>query len=205
MKRYRWCVVGAGPAGISAVGKLLDSGVSGQEIAWIDPVFHVGDLGRKWHRVFGNTAVHFFLKFLHARKSFQYKEAPPFHINTLSPEKSCPLSEMVTPLSWVTNQLRTVVDTLAGHVRTLSLEKKCWQVRITNADTIETQRVILATGSHPKRLSYAMDVMPLEMALNDEKLQKEPLENETIAVFGSSHSAIVALKIFTSTACKKNN
>jgi len=37
MKVFKWTVIGAGPAGIAAVGKLIDSGVKPLEIAWVDP------------------------------------------------------------------------------------------------------------------------------------------------------------------------
>ena len=36
-----WAVIGAGPAGIAAVGQLIDKGVSGEQILWIDPKFKV--------------------------------------------------------------------------------------------------------------------------------------------------------------------
>ena len=42
---YAWTVIGAGPAGIAAVGKLLDHGIAGEDIAWIDPAFAAGDIG----------------------------------------------------------------------------------------------------------------------------------------------------------------
>ena len=61
---YSWAVVGAGPAGIAAVGQLIDHGVKGEDIAWIDPEFNVGLLGRKWRSVSSNTRVSLFIKFL---------------------------------------------------------------------------------------------------------------------------------------------
>ena len=33
---YAWTVIGAGPAGIAAVGRLLDHGIAPEEIAWVD-------------------------------------------------------------------------------------------------------------------------------------------------------------------------
>lgn len=43
--KFQWAVIGAGPAGIAAVGKLLDHGVLPEDILWFDPHFKVGDLG----------------------------------------------------------------------------------------------------------------------------------------------------------------
>ena len=48
MTQYSWTVIGAGPAGIAAVGRLLDHGIVGEQIAWIDPEFGAGDFGTKW-------------------------------------------------------------------------------------------------------------------------------------------------------------
>jgi cation diffusion facilitator CzcD-associated flavoprotein CzcO len=53
-----WAVIGSGPAGIAAVGKLLDLGIAAQNIAWIDPAFTVGDLGKKWSKVSSNTKLY---------------------------------------------------------------------------------------------------------------------------------------------------
>ena len=61
MAPYEWTVVGAGPAGTAAVGKLLDHGIEPARIAWIDPAFAGGDVGGKWRTVSSNTVVGTFL------------------------------------------------------------------------------------------------------------------------------------------------
>ena len=55
MTQYKWTVIGAGPAGIAAVGRLLDHGIAPEKIAWVDPDFTAGDLGNKWRAVSSNT------------------------------------------------------------------------------------------------------------------------------------------------------
>ena len=72
MTQYSWTVIGAGPAGIAAVGRLLDHGIAPEEIAWIDPEFSAGDLGGKWRAVPGNTHVASFLDYLTASPSFRF-------------------------------------------------------------------------------------------------------------------------------------
>ncbi|AFJ42920.1 hypothetical protein [Francisella orientalis] len=37
--RYKWAVVGAGPAGMTTIGQLLDSGINTKNMLWIDPKF----------------------------------------------------------------------------------------------------------------------------------------------------------------------
>ena len=71
-KSYQWAVIGAGPAGIAVIGKLLDYGVGPKEIAWIDPAFQVGDFGTKWRNVSSNTRAGLFIKFFEECESFQY-------------------------------------------------------------------------------------------------------------------------------------
>ena len=88
-KTNQWTVVGAGPAGIAAVGKLLDSGVLPSSIAWVDPAFKVGDLGQKWRKVLSNTKVSLFLKYLRHCESFQYEKAGDFNLNHLDENSTC--------------------------------------------------------------------------------------------------------------------
>lgn len=66
MEEFDWAVIGAGPAGIAAVGKLLDAGVAPKRLAWIDPAFAVGDFGTKWRNVSSNTKVKKVINFYRA-------------------------------------------------------------------------------------------------------------------------------------------
>ena len=90
MTQYSWTVIGAGPAGIAAVGRLLDHGIAPEEIAWIDPEFSAGDLGGKWRAVPGNTHVASFLDYLTASPSFRFSEAPHFELNDIDPAGDVP-------------------------------------------------------------------------------------------------------------------
>ena len=193
MSRFAWCIVGAGPAGIAAMGKLLDAGVSPKQIAWIDPDFNVGDLGKKWYRVYGNTPVHCFKSFLEHCKSFAINQAPKFRLYTLDEDHSCQLSYMVEPLQWITEHLTTRVKPFKSTVSSLTLSNHHWYLEL-DKQTIIADQVILATGAIPKSLPTEKPVIPLEVALNDEKLNQLDLSNQTIGVYGSSHSAIVAMK-----------
>src|SRR5205085_12218902 len=90
---FSWAVIGAGPAGIAAVGKLIDNGVSPQQIAWLDPEFKVGDFGSKWLNVSSNTRVKLFIKFYQACHAFQFASAPnDFAILNTDSEETCLLS-----------------------------------------------------------------------------------------------------------------
>jgi cation diffusion facilitator CzcD-associated flavoprotein CzcO len=190
---YAWTVIGAGPAGIAAVGKLLDHGIAPEEIAWIDPAFAAGDLGGKWRSVSSNTQVGVFLSYLNDSPAFRFSAAPPMPLREVDPEETCALALVADPLVWVTEHLRERVKALETTATALFLERRQWRVE-TEQQELTSKNVILAVGAVPKKLSYPqLREIPLEVALDPEKLAQEPLENTTIAVFGSSHSSMIAL------------
>ena len=190
---YAWAVIGAGPAGIAAVGALLDHGIAGGDIAWIDPAFAAGDLGAKWRSVSSNTQVDFFLEYFHGASAFEFSAAPPMPLLDADPEETCALGLVADPLVWVTGRLRERVKTFETTANALFLERRQWRIETTQ-DELTSKNVILAVGAVPKKLSYPqLQEIPFEVALDPEKLAAEPLDNATVAVFGSSHSSMIAL------------
>lgn len=190
---YAWTVIGAGPGGIAAVGKLLDLGVADEDIAWIDPSFGAGDLGAKWRSVSSNTKVGAFLEYLNGAKAFRFSEAPPMPLTEIDPEETCALALVAEPLLWVTEQLRARVKTFTTTATGLVLENRRWRID-TDEQVLTSSNVILAVGATPKALNYPqLQEIPLDVALDHEKLAEQPLENAVVAVFGSSHSSMIAL------------
>lgn len=202
MSQFAWCVVGAGPAGISAIGKLLDAGISAKQIAWVDPEFNVGDIGAKWYRVNGNTKVKTLKRFLSHCKSFQIEQVPDFSIYSLNDEKSCLLEHVVEPLYWITQHFLKRVSSFKEKVCTLANNNHHWYLELEH-QTLIAEQVILATGATPKTLPTNKTTIPLEVALHDEKLNQLDLSNQTVGVYGSSHSAIVAMKNLLNGKVKK--
>lgn len=195
MKNYQWLVVGAGPAGIAAIGKLLDASVSPEKIAWIDPYFEAGDLGRRWRHVSSNTKVKLFTRFLLHCQSFEYASVQhTFALNTLEPDSTCELSYAADPLLWVSNHLRKKVCSIQDKVNSLELMREGWVVRLANQEEVYAHNVILAFGSEPKALAYDLPMITLENALHPEKLAQYCHAGDQVAVFGSSHSAVMAIR-----------
>ncbi|MBX9705555.1 MAG: pyridine nucleotide-disulfide oxidoreductase, partial [Gammaproteobacteria bacterium] len=113
MNKYEWAIVGAGPAGMAALGKLIDLGVPAKKIAWIDPEFKVGDFGTRWLNVSSNTKVDLFIKFLNGYKAFNYSECKEvFALHQQDPEATCQLKYAADPLQWVTEQLKSQVNSI---------------------------------------------------------------------------------------------
>ena len=190
---YTWTVIGAGPAGTAAVGKLLDQGVAPEKIAWVDPAFAGGDLGGKWRSVSSNTQVGLFLSYLNDSAAFRFSSAPPMPLQEVDPQETCALALIADPLVWIIEHLRERVQVFQTTATALSLERRQWRIE-TQQHELASKNVILAVGAVPKKLSYPhLDEIPLEVALDPEKMAQQPLENATVAVFGSSHSTMIAL------------
>ena len=190
---YAWTVIGAGPAGIAAVGRLLDHGIAPEEIAWIDPAFAAGDLGAKWRSVSSNTQVGLFLTYLHGSSAFRSSSAPPMPLREVNPDETCALALVADPLVWVTRQLCEQVHVFETTATSLALHKRQWRIE-TQQQEVVSDNVVLAVGAVPKSLSYPhLDEIPVEVALDPEKLAGQPLEGATVAVFGSSHSSMIVL------------
>lgn len=203
-KIFQWSVVGAGPAGIAAVGKLLDNGIPAEDILWIDPQFKVGDLGTLWPNVSSNTKVKYFNDFLNAVDSFTYNNAAAdYNLNSLNPEETCTLLNVVEPLQWVTDQLTKKVVTEQTSINHMFLSHRVWSL-CSGEQTFTSKNVILATGAVPSSLNYpGLDVIPFDTAIDKEKLARIIDKNKTYAVFGSSHSAVIIVRYLVDLGVKK--
>src|SRR6185437_2540987 len=154
MRNYRWAVIGAGPAGIAAVGSLLDHGVVGNEIIWIDPQFAVGDFGSRWKNIPSNTKVQLFQKFLHASDAFLYTTCDKsFQLNHTPSDHTCLLGLMVEPLQWVTHQLQAKVAIKKDFVKSLSRHYS-WNLKL-RGEIVVADNVVLAIGAEPKTLTLS--------------------------------------------------
>lgn len=193
---YDWAVIGGGPAGIATVGKLLDNKVAANKILWIDPQFKVGDFGEKWANIPSNTKVGLFQRFLHDVTSFDYRQVHHhYELAELDTDDTCLLKYMAEPLKWVTQQLRERVASVQGHVNTLEMIDRHWVLDVGDQQ-FAAKHVVLATGAEPKSLETydRIKKIGLDVAMNPELLRAELANIERVAVFGSSHSAILALR-----------
>ena len=194
-ENFEWCVIGAGPAGIAAVGKLLDHDIPAQKILWIDDKFKVGDLGTKWHNVSSNTTVQLFLDFLNECCSFQFDERiQHFQIEKIDPLNTCKLINIVKPLQWISNQLSQQVATYYGMALRLAINGRCWEIAV-DKHKFKATNVILAIGAEPNRLGHmnVKEIIP-ENALDYRQLKQSCRNVDSVAVFGSSHSAIIIIR-----------
>lgn len=200
-----WTIVGAGPAGIVAIGILLDLGIPAESIMWVDPLFKVGRLGEYYQNVPGNVKNSGFVSFLKACYTFQLVESKAKdELFLMNPNEYNNLSIIVKPLQDITDYLLSEVRSIKSNIKKLDFDNELWYVTGLDNSTFTSRHVILATGSHPKTLDYDhMDVIPLDYALDKDALKHMVREHDIIGVFGSSHSAILILKFLSELLVKQ--
>lgn len=205
MKQYSWAVIGAGPAGIATIGNLLDSGVSPDEIVWIDPHFTVGDFGLFWRNIPSNTKVSLFIKFLQACPSFDYQHCSEnFALHQANPNKTCQLGLMADPLLWVTDRLRKKIFTIEDYAEKITLHDRQWHIQLRQTTALSAKHVVLAMGAESKQLNYSIPgLIPLHDAMDSERIHQHCQQQDTVAVFGSSHSAMLVLRNLVESGVKR--
>lgn len=206
-QQFEWCIIGAGPAGIATVGKLIDFGCDPATILWIDPEFSVGDFGTKWHNVASNTKVRLFKYFMHSCDSFGYDNlGQNFDIDKLASETTCRLGTVAEPLQSITHRLQQTVLSVRDYVRYLDMNDQSWRLHTDKQTTpYHAEKVVLAVGAEPKHLDYGgpAQTVTLTEALDEKRLPEAVGSNDTVAVFGSSHSSIMAISHLVNLGIKR--
>lgn len=201
--QYDWAVVGAGFAGITALAVLIDSGVKASRVVWIDPEFNVGRVGKYYGNVPGNIQIQSvlyyvnncpFLKNIHSvglQKLYEYnlQEYPL-------------LQAIVDPLQDFTDYLRKNVASKQDSVSELTRIDNYWALH-TRDEIVKAKKVILAIGAQPRCLNYDIAEIPLDEAIDQDKLKELVLADDSIAVFGSMHSAMLILKYLSGYSVKQ--
>ena len=191
-----WTIVGAGPAGIAVVGLLLDLGVDGRTITWLDPEFNIGRLGKYYYHVPGNAKAIDYISFINQCHTFQEYSSPALEsLRMHDPNEFCTLAIIISPLQDITHYLRGKVVARKNRITQLNFENEEWQIALNNDMQFSSHNVVLATGSHPQTLNYpCKEEVPLDLALDKQILTKLVERDETIALVGGSHSAVLILK-----------
>lgn len=202
---FQWTVIGAGPAGIAAVGQLLDAKIPPKNIAWIDPDFKVGDFGTAWKKVTSNTPVKSFIKFYNEFESFDFNQRPePFMIEHMKDDSTCPLMLATQPLTWITGRLKSKVTSITGFATTLGRHFNGWSIKLSCDQSLTTQKVILALGGESLTLPYPnLITIPLKTAVNPDLIIEAVEPDDIIAVFGSYQSARTVAENLAKTKAKK--
>lgn len=200
---YTWAVIGAGFAGITALAVLIDAGVDPSTIAWIDPEFNVGRVGKYYCNVPGNIKAIHLVEYVNNCPYFKDIVSPSRDkIYTYDPEEFQLLQVIVDPLLDFTAYLSNQVTPIKALINSLEYNNDHWLLAGTNC-SIHANKVILAVGAQPKRLNYDLPEIPLDDAIDKKRLATYLSSDDCVAVFGGMHSAILILKYLSECPVKK--
>jgi hypothetical protein len=191
---YSWAVIGAGVAGITALAHLLECGIAPETIAWIDPEFNIGRMGKYYRDVPGNVQTSRLLMYVHGCPFLKDIDSPSLKaLYTYNMDEFQLLRVITEPLTDFTAYLRAQVHSFQDTIPALDHNGDYWVLHGTDGD-LNAKKVILAIGAYPKSLNYDIPEIPLDDALNKEKLATYVNCDDCVAVFGGMHSAILILK-----------
>lgn len=192
-----WVIVGGGPAAIITTMLLLDIGTPAKNICVIAPVGG-GDLSL-YPGVSANTKNKLWVEFLSSFKITQEINHPSIDriFNGYAAEKEYSLQTIIEPLQVIFEYVTSKVSYVQDMVTSLYFHENNWRVGFSKGELVASH-VVLATGSHPRKVPLPSDIQVQEISLIDalDKARLDAIVNntDTVAVFGSAHSAILALK-----------
>lgn len=195
-KPYEWAVVGAGPGGIIAMGVLREVGFTDKNhVLWIDRDFSVGSMGKYYSQVPANNKAKRLVEFFNMCSAFRDVNSPALErLKQLDPMREYPLKYLIDPLQDITQAFLDTCSGVRGLLKSLTFDDDSW-ILCVDGTPYRAKRVILAIGSHPRNLGYAVDEeIPLEIALNAPLLAERVTKQDTVAVVGGAHSAVLVLK-----------
>lgn len=208
---FDYIVVGAGPAGLCAVAKLIELNINPKKIAWVDPQFEMGDFGTclsAGSGVPGNTNVESYLKVISAMNRILKTQGLAPVLNTeihhQNPNTTCTLNEASKPFKTLTQAFKNLAHTIQGNVTAVHETPNNVSVLI-NHTNITANHVILATGASPKNMSTIKKIIDCNIAFIASELKRFLSENthiKSVAVVGSSHSAALAVMQLLTLNCE---
>lgn len=123
-------------------------------------------------------------------------------LETLNPDRGCRLTFAADMICDLSHGLRKVfskeITCHKGKVKNISrATDNSWHVDVdteTELASFVCERIILATGSHPRTCPTDVKQISLDDALQPSILASEVLSTKSVGVIGSSHSAMLVLK-----------
>jgi len=188
------CIIGAGVTGLSMLLLLQESGVDLSKVVIIDPYFDGGDLARRWTAVKSNTPWSKTIKALAAA-------CPSLKLSSSShdPNNTTKLvdivhyiREIVTPTLKRVKQIQGAV-TKAKYISDTGL----WILEARAGGKpieIQAKKLILANGGDSKMLDLPIPSIPLEIAIDVDRLQQIIKPMQRIIVFGTMHSGTLVIR-----------
>ena len=165
---------------------LQESGTDLSKVVIVDPHFDGGDLARKWGAVQSNTPL--------SKSVNAIKAVCPTFVCPEDLTKTSPLIDIIHLLRSSLTSLKKI-QMIQGTATSAnySSDPQRWTIQI-GAKEILAKRLILATGSEPKALDLPIPSIPLEIALDANRLKHYIKPGTNALVFGTLHSGTIVIR-----------
>jgi hypothetical protein len=188
------CIIGAGASGILLSLLLHQFGLATSDFCIIDPHFDGGDLQRKWPNVISNTPWSATTEAF--RRCLPSLELPAW-AKQLPADKPTPLNKIAKLLRDLFHPLK--FQTVRGTVQRAvwKPENGAWSIYAesdTGVTEINATRMLFAQGAVPKQYDISIPSIPLDVALDAERLKSYISPSDRIVVLGTNHSGTLVLK-----------
>jgi len=185
------CIIGAGVTGLSMLLLLQEAKADLSKVIIIDPYFDGGDLARLWTAVSSNTP---WSKTLNALTT----ACPSLNLPSLEhdPASITKLVDIAHLLRRAAGPALKQVKQIQGYATNADYTTE-WTIRVESAGKpidIRAKKLILAPGGEPKKMDLPIPSIPLEMALDANRLQHYIKSGDDVIVFGTLHSGTLVIR-----------
>lgn len=181
MKRI--CIIGAGAAGLLLLLNLEQHKIDPRWITIVDPTHSGGDLTKKWFKVRSNTTWRQIIEAVPSRNSF----ATPW--STLSPDEPAELKLVIEYLQTCAKEYISKTNIRTDLVTNVQHDGSQWNIQFKHLKKpLPFDVVFFCQGSEPKSLDLPFPSIPLDVALDTQRLSDFIKPGQHILVFGTAHS-----------------
>jgi cation diffusion facilitator CzcD-associated flavoprotein CzcO len=183
------CIIGAGITGLSMLLLLQEAKADLSKLVIIDPYFDGGDLARLWTAVSSNTPWSKTVNALTAA-------CPSLVLPTSdhAPEATTKLVEIAHLLRRAATPALKQVKQIQGYVTKADYTTE-WTIHLDSpGKSVRAKKLILAPGGEPRKMDLPIPSIPLEMALDANRLQHYIKPGDNVNVFGTLHSGTLVIR-----------
>ncbi len=185
------CIIGTGSAGLLTLFCLSFTNIPPQDVICIDPYHDGGSLQRKWSTIVSNTTWNQMLDIL--RKKQVSVESLPSPWQSIDPSKPTTLLHYIRLLRHITKSYMERCELIYSTVNSIKEENGKTRVSYGSNGSLLAKLCIVCTGSEAKHLEYPIPTIPLEIALDAERLKQYVDSKSVVSVFGTAHSGTLIL------------
>jgi len=190
------CIIGAGISGLLLILLLAETSIPLNSVYIIDPYFDGGDLFRKWSSVISNTpwsvTITNIQKYIPSAKIPKWALALPF-------DKPTPVFMIAKLIRECAEPVLKQVNCIYGNAISANWSSNTSRYRVSiqkeqSTVSIDVSGVCLTHGSQQKELDISIPSIPLDIALDCNRLSKYIEHDSKVIVFGTRHSGVHVLK-----------